>query len=189
MSQAFVICNGPSRSDFDLELLRGQDNIFGCNIAVLEFDGITSSVIIDEPVYRELLDNGVSKESIIVAEGEEQFEPANKPGPRAKNNAGVFAIKQAVKTGAEVIYILGMDCILAEGDFLGNVYLGKKNFPSKVSFEDQRRRLFYLDWFCQQHPKVKFVFCFPDNAKSFNRVEAGNVVGMKFSSFKERLNA
>lgn len=189
MSQAFVICNGPSRSSFELELLRGQDKVFGCNIAVLEFDGITKSVVIDKPVYDELVESGIDKNTIIVAQGEEQFEPANKPGPRAKNNAGVYALHQAVAAGAEIIYILGMDCILAEGDFLGNVYLGKKNFPAKVSFEDQRRRLFYLDWFCQQHPKVKFVFCFPDNATKFNRVEARNVVGMKFSILKERLNA
>lgn len=187
MNDAFIICNGPSRSSFNLEELRGLPNIYGCNIVALEFDGVHHSVVIDQPVVDELVAKGVDRDTIILAEGEDQFELPGKPGGRYKNNAGVFALDQAVKKGATRIYVFGMDCILAEGDFLGNVYLGQENFPVKVSFDDQRRRLFYLDWFCKQHPKVKFVFCVPDNVKKFNRIEAKNVVGLTFSKFIERL--
>ena len=55
--------------------------------------------------------------------------------------------------------------------------------------KDQKRRLFYLDWFCQQHPNVKFTFSFPDEIKKYNRIEAKNVVGLTFSKLKEKLNA
>ena len=189
MKTAAIICNGPSRENLDLKIF---DNIttFGCNAVYRDY-AVNYHVCIDYPVYEELIQALPSKEhdNIIIANEEEQFEPANKPGVRAKNNAGVFALDQAVSRGYNNIIVVGMDCIVAEGDSLGNIYLGSKNFPDKVSFDDQRRRLFYLDWFCQQHPNVKFTFSFPDEIKKYNRIEAKNVVGLTFSKLKEKLNA
>ena len=186
---AIVICNGPSRKEFDLNLLKGKGEIFGCNVVYREFDGIDYHVLIDHGVFEELTQAGIDNKKIIPATGEDQYEPAHQPGGRYKNNAGVFAMEQAVKRGHKLVYVLGMDCIVAEGDFLGNVYLNTKNFPDKVSFDDQRRRLFYVDWFCQQYPAVKFVFVFPDSIKKYNRIEAKNVAGLTFNKFKENIGA
>lgn len=183
-----LVCNGPSRKDFDLNQL-DDHNVYGCNIAALEYANVSRSIVIDQPVVDQLVAGGVDRETIILAEGEQQFEPEGKPGGRYKNNAGVFGLQQMIKHGSKKIYVLGMDCLLAEGDFLGNVYLGKENFASKVAFDDQRRRLAYVDWFCQQNPDIKFVFCFPDQTKRFNKMEARNAVGLPFSKLKERLNA
>lgn len=183
-----LVCNGPSRQDFDLNGLDGH-NVYGCNIVALEYSNVNHSIVIDFPVATQLIDGGVDKDTIIVAEGEDQYEPEGKPGGRYKNNAGVYGLRKMVEHGCKKIYVLGMDCILEEGDFLGNVYLGKENFPAKVSFDDQKRRLFYLDWFCAQHPGVKFVMVVPDNTKRLARLQSKNIVGITYSKFKERLNA
>lgn len=184
---AVVICNGPSRKGFDLSLFKDKATTIGCNVVYREHE-CDYYACIDPGVLEELHEN-VDKDKIIFAEGEAQFEPAHKPGGRAKNNAGVFAMEQAVKMGKKTVYVLGMDCIVAEGDFLGNVYLNSRNFPDKVSFDDQRRRLFYVDWFCSQYPTTKFIFCFPDEIKRYNRIEAKNVAGLTFSKLKEKLHA
>jgi len=182
-----LVCNGPSRQGFDLKRLEGH-NVYGCNIVALEFN-VARSIVIDHPVKDELVENGIDEDTIILAEGEDQYEPAEKPGPRYKNNAGVFGLRKMVEHGCKKIYILGMDCMLEDGDFLGNVYFGKKNFPAKVSFDDQKRRLSYLDWFCSQHPNVKFVIVIPDDAKRFATVRSKNLVGLRYSSFEERIDA
>ncbi len=182
-----LVCNGPSRKDFDLKKIEDH-NVYGCNIVALEMD-VTRSVVIDPPVKEQLVENGISEETILLAEGDDQFEPEGKPGGRYKNNAGVFGLQQMVRHGCKKIYVLGMDCILEEGDFLGNVYLGKENFPAKVSFDDQKRRAFYLEWFCQQHPDVRFVFVVPDDTTKLHPIKSNNVSGLHYSKFEERINA
>jgi hypothetical protein len=182
-----LVCNGPSRAEFDLSMLDGH-NVYGCNIVALEAN-VSRSIVIDPPVMEELVENGIDMDTIILAEGEAQYEPEGKPGPRFKNNAGVFGLEQMVKHGSKKIYVLGMDCILYEGDVLGNIYHGKKNFPAKVSFEDQQRRMFYLEWFVQQHPEVKFVFVVPDGTTKIHPMRSNNVAGLHYNKFKERLNA
>lgn len=182
-----LVCNGPSRSNIDLKDIEDH-NVYGCNIVALEIN-VARSIVIDHPVKDELVENGVSEETIILAEGDEQYEPEGKPGPRWKNNAGVFGLQKMVEHGCKKIYVLGMDCILQEGDILGNVYLGKKNFPVKVAFEDQQRRAFYLDWFMQQNPSVRFVFVVPDGTTKLYPLQAKNAAGLHYSKFKERLNA
>ena len=83
-------------------------------------------------------------------------------------------------------YLIGIDCFLAEGDILGNVYLGAENFDSKGSFDDQLRGVKYIDWLCGQYPAQKFIICVPDDTKLFQEVRSPNIVGLPFSKVQER---
>ena len=78
-----LVCNGPSRKDFDLKKIE-YHNVYGCNIVALEMD-VTRSVVIDPPVKEQLVENGISEETILLAEGDDQFEPEGKHIPVINN--------------------------------------------------------------------------------------------------------
>ena len=59
---AYIIGNGPSRKDFDLNLLKDTGQIYGCNALYRDFtpdylfmvDRFISQTIVDEKVYQKL---------------------------------------------------------------------------------------------------------------------------------------
>lgn len=190
ISNCVIIGNGPSREGFDLTVFVRKAITIGCNAVYRDFPECNFITYIDEGVEEELRDNGWVESKTMRPSEDDLYEPAHyNPPYRFKNNAGALAITKAMSTidpRPSTVYLFGMDCILTEGDFLGNVYLGTKNFDSKVAFEDQMRRVKYIDWLCSQYPATKFVFCVPDDTKGFHQMQSTNVVGMTFSKVKER---
>ena len=188
-----IIGNGPSRAGFDLKVFDRKDIItIGCNAVYRDFPECDFITYIDEGVEEELKKAGWVETKTIRPSDEDLFEPADyNPPYRFKNNAGALAMQKAaegIEPAPKTIYLLGMDCVIAEGDFLGNVYLGTENFPTKVDFQDQMRRWKYIDWICSQYPAIKFVFCVPDEVNRFQPLESKNVAGMKFSTLYERFD-
>jgi hypothetical protein len=121
----FLIGNGNSRKDFDLERLRGIGTIIGCNALYREFTP-DLLVIIDQKMMRELnksdyLDHA---KSIIIPTGRTQCIPgALKWRTKRFNTSGSFAmqlITQVIKP--KNCYMLGMD------SYPGNVYDKTENY-------------------------------------------------------------
>lgn len=191
MKPVVIIGNGPSREGFDLSIFVGKALTVGCNALYRDFPDVDKIAFIDEGVADELKRAGWAPSKIIVPSEDDLYEPAEyNPPYRFKNNAGALAIRKTMESkpamNREPVYLLGMDCFLAEGDFLGNVYLGTENFDSKVSFDDQMRRVKYIDWLCGQYPAQKFIVCVPDDTKMFQAIESSNIVGLPFSKVAER---
>jgi hypothetical protein len=191
MSPVVIIGNGPSREGFDLSMLVGKAVTIGCNAVYRDFPEVDWITFIDEGVYDELKRAGWVESKTIAPSAEDLYEPADyNPPYRFKNNAGALAIKKCMEKkrpeNKEPVYLFGIDCFLAEGDFLGNVYHGTENFESKVSFDDQMRRVKYIDWLCGQYPAQKFIVCVPDGTNLFQEVRSPNIVGLPFSKVEER---
>ena len=193
MKPIVVIGNGPSRQGFDLNIFTGKAVTVGCNAIYRDYPEVDYVTWIDEGVAEELQTAGWAPTKCMPPSEDDLYEPAEyNPPYRFKNNAGALAIQKVMKNKPDInnepVYLLGLDCFLAEGDFLGNIYLGTPNFPSKVSFDDQMRRVKYIDWLCGQYPAQKFVVCVPDETKLFQAIESPNIVGLPFSKVQERFN-
>lgn len=183
---AMVVGNGPSRDGLNISLFYQKLKIYGCNAVIRDYPDIDYVTYIDPGVYQEFLEIGVPKKKIIAPTYKDLHEPEDYAPTRFKNNAGVFAMSKAVEAGAKVVYCVGMDCLLNEGDFLGNIYLGTRNFDSKVAFEDQQRRRKYVDWYCETNKNIKFIFAFPNHITKFHNMYAPNIKGIKFDKLIER---
>ena len=121
----FLIGNGTSRKDFDLERLRGKGTIIGCNALYREF---TPDVLIaiDAKMLKELKKSGYGEE-------EEEFViiPRNRTvGIKAMtwkterfNTSGCFAMKLITSIMKPTkCYMIGMD------GYPGNMYDGTENY-------------------------------------------------------------
>ena len=56
MSTAFIIGNGPTREEIDLNTLVGKGVIYGCNALYRDFSGFDYLVVIDEQ-FKKLIDH------------------------------------------------------------------------------------------------------------------------------------
>jgi hypothetical protein len=165
---AFVIGNGKSRENVQLENLRNYGTVFGCNALYRDWypDYL---VAIDPGMIGEIENSDFPKERFIVPPLDEQYEPpeiyslpANASTPRS--NAGMNAMSEAVKMGFEQLVMIGFDFIVASEDVsMSNVYADTVNYgpETKTSFHDAARRMHYLNWFIDQHENVDFYFTYP----------------------------
>jgi len=123
--KVFLIGNGSSRKNFDLNLLRGKGTIIGCNALYRDF---TPDILIcqDSKMARELFDSQYSG-LVLTGRG---------PGVRLKNHitwksgrartSGVFGLTFISKImKPKICYAIGMD------GYDGNVYEGTHNYLSK----------------------------------------------------------
>ena len=120
----FLIGNGTSRKDFDLERLRSKGTIIGCNALYREF---TPDVLIaiDAKMLKELKESDYGSENFVII-------PRNRTVavPNAKmwkterfNTSGCFAMKLITQVmQPNKCYMLGMD------GYPGNMYDGTKNY-------------------------------------------------------------
>ena len=170
----FVIGNGASRSDFDLELLRDHETV-GCNAIVRDWD----------PDYVVMLDGGIinhcvngghlegKRTRLYVPHWRHQFEfehyrSRGIMGFPPRENAGAVAIRFAVNNLiASTIYLIGMDSLFYGHDHvvdpkraMGNMYLGTTGYDynTATSVLDTRSRAVYVSWLIDKYSESKFVF-------------------------------
>lgn len=167
---AFVIGNGRSRESFDLNRLTGNGLVVGCNALYREYYP-DILVGLDDGIVEEIRGSDYPQDQFFVPEEVDKYEPAelwNGAAIRPKSNAGMIALEQAIKTGAEKIYILGFDFLLPEDEFaLSNVYENTANYGSETrcSLADARRRIRFFEWFTQKYSYVEFVIVIPDDCE------------------------
>lgn len=124
----FLIGNGKSRKEFDLERLRSKGTIIGCNALFREFTP-DLLIAIDAKMLKEIKEAKYGEENLVII-------PQNRTAnvPKAKmfkterfNTSGCFAMKliaQVMKPSK--CYMLGMD------GFPGNMYDGTKNYAANT---------------------------------------------------------
>ncbi len=183
---AIIIGNGKSREQINLDTLVGQGTIFGCNALYRNFDGYDYLVAIDNRMIDEIqtTEKRLSGKAIFPPEEERYEETTGR-----RNNAGMVAMREAIKQGHNILYCLGFDFILEGEQSVSNVYKDSRNYEphTQSNIEDNYNRIKYLEWFSDQYPEVKFVFVIPDNIKT-KPIDSPNIIGLTISKFLEKIN-
>jgi len=164
----------------------GQGTIFGCNALYRDFDGYDYLVAIDQRMIDEIkvTEKRLSGQAIFPPEQERYEETTGR-----RNNAGMVAMREAIKQGHNMLYCLGFDFILEGDQSISNVYKDSKNYEphTQSNIEDNYNRIKYLEWFAGQNPDVKLIFIIPDNTKT-KPIDSPNIIGLTISKFLEKIN-
>ena len=195
---AFIIGNGGSRAKFDLNLLTPHGTTYGCNALYRDFypDWL---VAIDDGMIAEIRNNSnFPLEQFIEPSEEEKYEPIelyNAPvGTRTpRSNAGMNAMTEAIRHGHEQLVMIGFDFIVANEKIgTSNMYDGTDNYGpnTRASFQDQARRMNYLNWFIDKNWDIDFVFCYPQMEGGVTIWEfmcERDVAGMSYEELEDTL--
>ena len=189
MSTAFIIGNGPTRLDINLHDLVGKGKIYGCNALYRDFDKFDYLVVIDEQ-FKKLIEMGgkegvVEGTKLILPPDEECIEETT----GRRSNAGMNAMREAIRHGATKLFCLGFDFIIKdEVANTDNVYKDTEGYGEEThaTYEDSKHRVNYLHWFMNQNKDVRFTFVVPDPIEIFNiGLNTDNVFGMTINNFNK----
>lgn len=187
---AFIVGNGPTRLEVNLNDLVGKAPIYGCNALYRDFDKWDYLVSIDQGMVEEVrkAEGAYGSGFIIVPPEDKHYEPAEYSPARRRNNAGMVAMDIAIGRKFNVLYLLGIDFVLKSELSTDNVYKNTENYgpETHANQDDNYHRMRYLSWFARKNSEVKFVFVVPDTVP-MRPIDAPNVVGMKMSTFKSKL--
>ena len=189
MSTAFIIGNGPTRLDINLHDLVGKGKIYGCNALYRDFDKFDYLVVIDEQ-FKKLIEMG-GKEGVV--EGTKLILPPDEECVEETtgrlSNAGMNAMREAIRHGATKLFCLGFDFIIKdEVANTDNVYKDTEGYGEEThaTYEDSKHRVNYLHWFMNQNKNVRFTFVVPDPIEIFNiGLNTDNVFGMTINNFNK----
>lgn len=168
MNTAFIIGNGTSRSDFDLKRLKPYGTIYGCNALYRDFPDHSIPdflVAIDDGIIAEIEFSRFPSNRFIVPPIDERWEPSECNIGRPRSNAGMNAMREAIKAGHDQLICLGFDFLIGgKNQFLSNLYDGTENYgpDTRASAGDNPGRVNYLQWLVRKHPDVDFIFIYPD---------------------------
>ena len=187
MSTAFIIGNGPSRLPVNLNDLVGKGKIYGCNALYRDFDGFDYLVVIDEQ-FKKLIEMG-GKEGVI--EGTKLILPPDEECVEEttgrRSNAGMNAMREAIRHGATKLFCLGFDFVMTdEKKNTDNIYKGSEGYGEEThaTYEDSKHRVNYLNWFMKQYKDVRFTFVVPDGSQLFNiGLDVDNCFGITTQKF------
>lgn len=168
MNAAFIVGNGTSRQNMDLEELAGSTPIYACNAfyrtQAPDYRIPAFLVAIDDGIIQEIMESDFPKERVIIPPLEERWEPAECNPARPRSNAGINAMMEAIRSGHDHLYCFGFDfLILDQTKSVSNIYDGSKNYgpETKANWLDNTGRARYLKWLANKCPSVKFTFVYP----------------------------
>lgn len=181
-NRAFIIGNGTSRRDFDVTRLIGE-SIYCCGMSFTEFprnEWYCLDPVTVEPYRLEMMsEKGLEAADIRYPKDVDHFEMMEyhgHMGPRPRNNAGMFAMMEAIRDGYLDLYILGFDSLIEGDDEQGvsNMYTGRQE--TRTVAADNVSRYRYLQWFINHNILGSFTFVFPKGVNlrplSGNNVDA-----------------
>jgi len=180
MNTAFIIGNGTSRKGFELARLKPYGTIYGCNALYRDYPDHSIPdflVAIDDGIITEIESSTYPSKRFIVPPMDERWEPAECNIGRPRSNAGMNAMREAIKAGCNQLICLGFDFMIETGDsMLSNLYDGTDNYgPStRASAADNPGRLNYLQWLVNKNPEVDFIFIFPKDL-TISKIHGKNV--------------
>jgi hypothetical protein len=180
MNTAFIIGNGMSRKSFDLKRLKPYGTIFGCNALYRDFPDYSIPdylVAIDDGIITEIEHCDFPSKRVIFPPIDERWEPASCNMARPRSNAGVNAMREAIKMDYDQLICLGFDFMITdEQQSVSNIYHGTDNYgmDTRAHSGDNPGRIRYVQWLVNQYPQVDFIFIFPSGL-TINPVYGKNV--------------
>lgn len=180
MTTAVIIGNGKSRKDINLNELKTLGPTYGANALYRDFKA-DWLVAIDDKIIGEVLESTFPKDRFIVPPEHEQYEPSEYTPYRRRENAGMVAMREAIKHGNKSLYCVGFDFLFDDIEMnMGNVYDGTFAYgpETRASLEDCANRMAYLDWFASKHSDVEFIFLYPERERDrmFRFVRSPNIM-------------
>ena len=130
--RAFLIGNGTSRKDFDLEQLRNKGLICGCNAIYRDF--IPDILFaIDSKMINEFRRNDLYKLEDLKIIGRSEYRGKN------FNSSGVFGLGYILNViKPKQCYMLGMDF------YVGNLYFKTENYRDKHKYNWEREKKYFF---------------------------------------------
>lgn len=191
MEKAFIVGNGITRQEFDLNKLTDKGVTFGCNALYRDYKS-DYLIAIDPEIIKEVHTSDYPQHRFIVPPEHEQYEPPEFNPVRTRSNAGMNAMTEAIKRGHNLLFCLGFDFLVTDTLVsLNNVYDGTNGYGKEVraTDKDNEGRTRYLEWFVRKYPNVGFVFLLPREKFELRDVYSSNVAFMYYDDFeKEILN-
>jgi len=192
---AWIVGNGTSRLGFDLERIKDTGVVYGCNALYRDYK--TKGYIL--PHYLVAIDPGIITEiessdfpssRVIIPAFDEQFEPAEVNRGRPRSNAGVNAMIEAIRRGANTLICVGFDFLLPDSaQSISNIYDGSTNYgpETRASSADNIGRIRYLEWIVKRNKEVEFIFAYPENHFTFC-ISNSNISTVTFDQILENLS-
>ena len=180
MNTAFIVGNGTSRKGFDLTRLKPYGTVFGCNALYRDYPDFSIPdflVSIDDGIITEIEGSDFPSKRFIVPPMDERWEPSECNIGRPRSNAGVNAMREAIKMGHDQLICLGFDFLIADAaQSVSNVYDGTDNYGMEVraNANDNPGRINYVAWLTRANPGIDFIFIFPDGL-TINAISGKNV--------------
>ncbi len=189
--KTFIIGNGSSRSHYDLNDLFPRGIVWGCNALYRQFAPEYKLphflVAIDDAIITEIEYSTFPSNRFIVPPENEKWEPVelhwgrsadpNWNPTRPRSNAGMNAMREAIKLGHDDLYIMGFDFLVVDQEqAMSNMFDGTPCYgpETRANVEDTRKRLNYFGWVIENNPNVTFNLVFNKNTQIY-MPEATNV--------------
>lgn len=148
---AFVLGNGKSRLNANLQALKEYGVIYGCNALYREFEP-DYLIAVDVKMINEIIDSGYHKKHQVWTnpnKGVKTKAGVNFFNPHKGWSSGPTALHFAASKGHRQIYILGFDYAGLEGKF-NNVYADTFNYK-----KSDDSPTFHGNWLSQTEKTVK----------------------------------
>lgn len=177
---AVIVGNGSSRKEIDLAELKTLGPLYGCNASYRDFK-VDYLIAIDDKIIGEILESSYPRDRFIVPPEDEQYESAEYSPMRRRENAGMVAMREAIKAGHKTLYCLGFDFLFDDANRnMDNIYNNTFGYgpETRASVADCINRVAYLDWFASKYSDVEFIFMYPgvDRDKAFRFVRSKNIL-------------
>ena len=184
---AFIIGNGKSREDFDLEYLRGKGTTYGCNAVYRDFT----------PDYLVSLDRNISQEIA------ENYDVENLPAysininqkrysehfilvPRNPvMNTGATATHIARFDGHSKIYLLGFDSYNTDPNKTNNVYVNTNAYAKEEETYEYDLWTRQMVTLFTKYKDVQFYRVGSKIIDAYNNLD--NVIHIKYDEFKNMI--
>lgn len=127
---AFVLGNGLSRLEVDLNALQKQGNIYGCNALYRSFTP-TVLVATDTPIAHEIQNSGYSKlNTFYTRRPLKESGALVVPKPYFGFSSGPIAVALSAIDGNDPIYLIGFDMGPNESGKFNNVFAGTEHYKA-----------------------------------------------------------
>lgn len=182
-NRAYIIGNGLTRKGFELQDLK-DETTFGCNAIFREFSPSYVIAIDDGPIDELHSQTQYPQHRILVPPMDERWESIEyNPQSRARSNAGMNCMVEAIRRGFNDLYCLGFDFLIDDMEIAqGNMFDGTKHYgkETRATYEDNKNRVKYLQWFVNKNYDITFTFLFPRQELEVYDIVGPNVKGMYY---------
>jgi hypothetical protein len=190
MSIAFVLGNGTSRQNVDLNQLHQHGKIYGCNALYREF---TPDVLIatDRPISTAIQESGYStRHKFYTRRPLPNLGAQAIPKPYFGYSSGPVAAGIAAMDGHRRIYMLGFDLGPSPGNLINNLYAGTEFYrPTNSTPTFTGNWIKQLCHIAQDHKLTQFVRIFgPTTAEIEQFDQLSNFDRLDLRTLLDRIN-
>ena len=190
MTRAFVLGNGVSRRDIDLERLRPYGRIYGCNALYREF---TPDVLVatDRPIAAHIQESGYGRQHRFHTRRPlDGFGAQGVPKPYFGFSSGPIAAGLAAIDGHNLVYLLGFDMGPSANNTINNLYAGTEFYkPSGSSPTFAGNWVKQLVRIMTDHKITKFIRINGPTTATIPEFEAlCNFTSLDLDTFVDRIN-